>query len=279
MNAVFLEKILGRRFFVVLNLLIILVVESTGKFFYNTGMLHVIALLFVLLTVVRIFIHYKTFDQFLDKIVHASIFALFIFAISHIMEYINFTLYHRYDDAVFATTINFYLIGLASIAIGAELFLVKYDKRSNLLLQFLYLISVGLAVFNIAISFNHSLVSLDLGTVFPYLYTLLAAGLLIVAVKKILRLRQKISISVGFLNFLIWSMSFIAISMAPNIFYETLEEKFGLMMYQIMYLSHFAFFVSLSLMFLSYRKLANLSGVYAQAQQLNNSVSGSNQSL
>lgn len=268
MNTNFLEKIFGSWFFIVLNILIILAVEFTGKFFYNTGILHVIALFFVLLAVGRIFINYRTYDQFLDKIKYASVAALFIFAISHIVEYINFVVYYRYDDAVFATTINFYLIGLASITIGAELFLVKYDNRSKVLVQLLYLFSIALAVLNIVISFRHELISLSLNSVFPYMYVLLTTILLAIGIKKILRLREKISISVGFLNYLIWSMCLIAAAMAPNIFYETIEQNFGIPMFQVMYISHFAFFMSLSLMFLSYKKFANLPGIYAAAEKL-----------
>lgn len=268
MYTKFMEKILGLWFFVALNILIILAVELTGKYFYNTGILHVIALLFVLLAVVRIFVHYKTYDQFLDKLKHASIFALFIFALSHIAEYINFMVYYRYDDAVFATTVNFYLIGLASITIGAELFFIQYDHRSNWQVKILYLLAIVLAIFNIAIAFKHDWVTLELDSVFPYAYTLLAIILLVVGIKKILRLRNKISISVGFLNYLVASICLIAVAMFPNIFYDLLESVLGIPMFQIMYISHFAFFMSLSLMFLSYKKLSNLKGVYADAEKM-----------
>jgi hypothetical protein len=269
MSTNFLEKIFSSWFFVVANIFIILIVEWTGTYFYDTGMLHVIALFFVLLAVMRIFVHYRTYDQFLDKIKYASIVALFIFAISHIVEYINFTVFHSYDDAVFATTINFYLIGLASMTIGAELFLVKYDHRSNWLVKFLYLFSIALLIFNIAISLNHKLISLEPDSVFPYMYALLAIILLAVGIKKIIVLRQKISISKGFLNYIIGSVCLIFVAMIPNIFYETLEEVFGVPMFQIMYASHFAFFMSLSLMFLSYKKFAHLTGIYADVEQTN----------
>lgn len=267
MNTKYLEKILSPWFFVALNILIILWVELTGTFFYNTGLLHAIALFFVVLAVVRIFVHYRTYDQFLDKIKYASIAALFIFAASHIVEYINLIVYYRYDDAVFATTINFYLIGLSSIAIGAELFLVKHDHRPNTMVWFLYVIAIALAGLNLAIAFNHELISLEPDSVFPYAYFVLAVILLTIGITKIVLIKRKISISIDFLNYLIGSLCLLAVAMVPNIFYETLEMTFGVPMYRIMYISHFAFFMSVSLMFLSYEKLSNLTGIYAEVEK------------
>lgn len=268
MNTNFLEKILGNWFFIIFNIIIIAIVEGMGTYFYDTGMLHVIAIFFIALAVIRIFIHYRTYDQFLDKIKNASIVALFIFAASHIMEYINFTVYYRYDDAVFITTIQFYLIGLASIDIGAELFLAKYDHRSYIQVILLYLLSITLAISNIAISLNHNLITLKMNSVFPYLYTALAIILLTIGIRKIHRLKKKISISVGFLNYMMRSISLIAITTIPNIYYEVLEEAFDIPMFQTMYISHFIFFMSLSLMFLSYKQLANLTGLYAEAAKI-----------
>ncbi len=268
MNTNFLEKILGNWFFIILNVVIIAAVEGTGTYFYDTGMLHIIALFFIVLAVIRIFMHYRTYDQFLDKIKHASIMALFIFAASHIMEYINFTVYRRYDDAVFITTIQFYLIGLASIAIGAELFLAKYDHRSYIQVTLLYLLSIALAISNIAISLNHNLITLKMNSGFPYVYTALTVLLLVIGISKMRRLKKKISISIGFLNYMMWSVSLIAITTIPNIYYEILEEVFHIPMFQTMYISHFIFFISLSLMFLSYKQLANLTGLYAEAAKI-----------
>lgn len=265
MKVDFLERIFGSVFFVILNIVIILAVETTGSFFFETGILHAIALFFVLLAFVRIFVNYKTYDQFLDKIKHASVFALFVFAVSHLVEYVNMMVLHRYNDAVFAGVVHFYLIGIVIMTIGAELFLVKYEHRSNLFLKFAYLSILILAFFNMLFMFRPELVSLEMDTFFPYLYAFLVISAFVVFLKKVLKLKNKISISKQFLNYLSCSVVLICIATVPNIFYEFLEEDLHLPFFQMVYFSHFAFFIALSLMFLSYKKLAALPGLYAEA--------------
>jgi hypothetical protein len=52
----------------------------------------------------------------------------------------------------------------------------------------------------------------------------------------------------------------IMLATLPYIFYDLLEMRWGVPMYQIMYLSHFFFYASLSLMFLAFGKITVLGG-------------------
>jgi len=260
MNKKTLEKILNPVTFLLINLAIILLVELTGQLFFNIGAIHIIALFFVVLAVVRVFVHYYTYDPILEKFFHACLAALFVFAISHLVEYFSMHIFHYYSDSVFANTTNFYLISLMLIIIGAEAFLRIYDIRSawqsRTLAVFIGLLIILVGFF---MSRNYA-VSLDIDNPTPYAYVLAVLFFGGVAIRKAMKIGQHVKFSKLFARYMSAGIVLIMLATLPYIFYELLEMNFGVPMYQIMYLSHFFFYASLSLMFLAFGKITTLGG-------------------
>ena len=133
-----LEKILSFRVLLVLNILIIIFAELSGRFFEEKGIIHLLAVIFVILGVSRIFVHYEVFDRFLKPFLLGGVAALIIFALSHLVEFLGFMLFHTYSDAVFINVVNFYIISMLMVTIGAEYFLCKVSGKSSLTLWLLW---------------------------------------------------------------------------------------------------------------------------------------------
>ena len=124
MGMSLLDRMFNPFSLILINILVIIAAEFTGggMFFMNTGLIHGVAILFIILAVSRIFFHYYTYDPFFEKIVHGVLGASIIFAASHIYEYASMNIYHTYKDSTFINAINFYLIGFMLIIIGTESF-------------------------------------------------------------------------------------------------------------------------------------------------------------
>jgi hypothetical protein len=195
MNKKILEKILNPWTLLAINGAIIFLVEATGELFFRTGTIHIIAVLFIILALVRVFVRYYTYDPILEKFFHACLAALFVFAVSHIMEYLSMHIFHYYSDSVFANTTNFYLISLMLIIIGAEVFLRIYDIRSIWEIVTLLVLSGLLAVLAGVFLFRNSLVSLDLDQPTPYLYALAVIFFGAVAIRKTLKIGRHVKFS------------------------------------------------------------------------------------
>lgn len=260
MNKKTLEKVLNPWTFLFINLAIIFLVELTGQLFFNVGAIHIVAVLFIILAVIRIFVHYYTYDPVLEKFFHACLAALFVFAISHIVEYLSMHIFHYYSDSVFANTTNFYLISLMLIIIGAEAFLRIYDIRSAWQTKTLaVLIGLLIILAGFFIMKNYA-VSLEIDNPTPYLYVLAVIFFGAVAIKKVMKIGQHVKFSKTFSAYMSAGIALIVLATLPYIFYDLLESQFKIPVFQIMYLSHFFFYASLSLMFLAFGRITALGG-------------------
>lgn len=265
-----IDRIFNPPSLVVINLLIIIVVEFTGngKFFFETGLIHAVAILFIALTTSRIFYHYYTYDPIFEKFVHSALAASVIFASSHIFEYISMVVFSHYTDAIFANVINFYLIGFILIIIGAESFLRIVASRSTYLIK---LFAVAIAVFSgliILFALNNELISLEPSGLAPFVYAFLIGVFSFLGIYIVFKIKKTVPISAAFSNYLLSSIILIIISTLPYVFYEFIkEELYGYIKeYQIIYFSHFAFFAALSLLFLAFTKL-KWGGLYEETRK------------
>lgn len=267
MNGNKFEKILNPVTFVFLNGAIILTAELTGELFFDRGIIHIIALFFVALSIARIFIHYYTYDPILEKFFHACSAALCVFAISHIVEYFNMGISHYYTDSVLVNTLNFYLISLVLIGIGAEVFLRIHDNRKKILVRFLISLVIFFVVLVFIFAFNKNLVSLDLDNFIPYTYACLITIFSIFTIKKISRIGNHVKFSNEFTRYLITAIILIGLATLPYIFYDLLSVSFGIPIFQLIYLSHFFFYVALSLVFLAFGKVVVSGGLYEDVKK------------
>lgn len=246
------------------NIAVIAIAEITGELFFKLGIIHIIAILFIGLSVIRIFVRYYSYDPILEKFFQASLGALFVFTLSHIVEYFSMSMgaFVYYSDSVLVNTVNFYLISLMLVVIGADVFLRIRDSRSATQIKVLVGLIAALVILVFVFTTKKDLVSLELNNPTPYVYMLLVFLFGLMALKKVGRIGKHVSISTAFTKFLSASIILIMLSTVPYIFYDFLESTFNLPLYQIMYLSHFFFYASLSLFFLAFGRIKIVGGIY-----------------
>jgi len=268
-----IEKIFNPLLLLAINLLIIMAVEFSGQLFFQFGIIHIIAVLFIALSVIRIFVRYYSYDPILEKFFQTSLAALFVFAISHIVEYFSMSMgaFIYYSDYVLVNTVNFYLISIILIIIGAEAFLRIHDRRSTIQIKILIGIIAALILTIFIFETKKDLISLELENIAPYIYITLVFIFGLMALLKIKRIGKYVSISTAFTKYLSVSIILIMFSAVPYIFYEFLENNLNFPLYQIMYLSHFFFYGSLSLFFLAFGKVKIKGGLY---ENLNSASTG-----
>lgn len=265
-----LDKIFNPYSLAVINVIIILLAEFAGggRLFFNSGLIHLIAVLFIVLSVARIFVRYYTFDPILERFLYASLAAFIVFTVSHIVEYTSMMVFHIYQDATFANVVNFYLISILTLAVGAELFLKVYHGRGARLIMLLSGIIAAIFVLIAAFLINPNLISLEPDSWMPYTYALALLGAGFYGIFKMLQIRKLVTIAVGFVNYLVAAIALIMLAAMFDVFYEFLEHYLGIADYQIIYFSHFAFYAALSLMFLAYAKLSYLGEFYEEIKKI-----------
>lgn len=265
-----LDKIFNPYSLAIINVIIILLAEFAGggRLFFNLGLIHLVAVLFIVLAVARIFVRYYTFDPFLEKFLYASLAAFIVFTVSHIVEFTSIMVFKIYRDATFANVVNFYLISILILAVGAEMFLKVYNGRTSRLIMLLSGIIAVICIFIGAFLINPNLISLEPDSWMPYAYALALFGAGFYGIFKMLQIRKLVPIAVGFVNYLVSAIALIMLAAMFNVFYEFLEDYLKIADYQIIYLSHFAFYAASSLMFLAYAKLSYLGEFYEEIKKI-----------
>lgn len=263
------EKIFNPVTFLAVNLIIIISVLATGEFFLDSGLIHVFAILFIVLSAARIFFHYYTYDQFLEKFFHAGVVAFIIFAMSHFVEFLSYRVLGLSEDVTFANVANFYIIGLLIFTIGAELFLKAHDRRGAWFVWVLSIVAISFVIPMSVFFLRPDPISLEPEAPAPYVYSALAVAAAALAFWKIERIGRLVSISRKFSYYLLPAIALVTFSILVNGLYE-LFEKAGLESYQVVYLAHFLFYAAMSLMFLGFRTMSHLGGVYEELKKVNN---------
>lgn len=252
------------------NVVIIMLALTTGggMYFITTGLIHLVALLFIVMAVLRIFYHAYTYDPILEKLVHASFFALLVFAGSHITEYASMMFFNEYQDSVFANVANFYLISTLAIIAGATYFSgINHKTYAVLLRKASFVLIASLLLFSLYLFMNDKAISLEMEDAAPYLYAVgivIAGVLAVVEVNKVKRLTP---IMVGFTTYLLGALVLILVAILPYIFYDALAS-IGIPEYGSLYISHFLFYAALSLFILAFKELAPLGGVYEDLRRI-----------
>lgn len=266
-----IDKYLNLNFFLMLNVLIVVLTQTLGDgtLFYKTGFIHIIALGFVILALLRVFFHYYTYDHILEKFIHACLAAMGIFAVSHIVEFVSFIILHRYADAVYANVANSYLISLLLITIGAESFLHILQGRPAHMIRILSAIIVALVLLSIALLVNDTLISLEVGSLTPIIYTIATIVAIGLSLSKMWQIKKRIDFMPGFVNYLSISTVLIGVAALTNIYYEYFIDYFAFPTYQAVYFSHFAFYAALSFLFLAFGKVSHLGGMLEEVKNQN----------
>ncbi len=252
---------------IALNIVIIIAAELSGEFFLDSGIIHAIALVFVVAAFVGVFTQYYIADPISQKFLRLSSVALLVFAASHVVEFLGYRVFDMEEDAIFANVVNFYCISILLIMAGIEVIASAHEKRSAFIrwaIRFCIALFAALIAVNIE---NDEFISLDPDSSALYLYGAGVALLYCVGLWRILSVKA-ITVLIVFVNYMNIGLALIVLSILPNMLYSVLEEGLKLSDYQIIYFAHFTFFAALSYMLVAFRKLGALKGIYAEVQAM-----------
>lgn len=250
--------------FAAVNILIILATELSGTFFFDSGIIHIIALLFVAVAAVPLIRNYYLTDPIFKKFLTASIFAFFLFSASHVSEFLLFSLHTEYSDYIFAITINLYLASVLLMILGSEIFVRAhsgYRRSSSPMIATAGAIMM-FVFFSFFLSINPESISLEPNSAIPYLYGFIVVAIAFLFWQRLAYLKTVLDASFsGFFRFLGIMIVMVIISSLLYIFYEVIEGVVRIPEYQIIYISHFLFYGGLSIMFLAFEEFLKIGGV------------------
>ncbi|MDE2001680.1 MAG: hypothetical protein KGI60_03920 [Patescibacteria group bacterium] len=263
-----LNKIFNFYTLVIINVAIIWAAELSGQghLFFETGAIHGIAILFIILALTRLVEHYYIADPILKRFLQGSLAALLLFSASHVIEFLSYFVAGSYTDALFASVANFYLLSLLMIIIGAEYFLQYYYHRSPQIVRLLMVTAAAFFALTVWFVFQPASVSLDLQSSTPYLYTLMLCIIGGYAVVDTIQIGKAIPFFKDFSGVLTMAVGLIIFAAVTNIFYD-LHGALGVDEYQFVYLSHFTFYAALSAIYLSFGKLTGTTGLHRDIRE------------
>ncbi|OGF62616.1 hypothetical protein A2662_03710 [Candidatus Giovannonibacteria bacterium RIFCSPHIGHO2_01_FULL_45_33] len=247
-----------------INIAIIAAAELTGegKLFFESGLVHSIAILFIIGVAMSLFRQYYFADPIFKKFLNACLVAFAVFSASHAFEFFMYRFAGRYEDHVFAVTINFCLMSILIMISGSEIFLRAYfgHKRARFPFLLSNIVIAGIAVFSTLLFFDNVLVSLEPENAAPYLYSLAVLAAAFLLWRRINLLKHSLPQLTGFFKLLACMVVFVALSALSYSLYDIIKEFLGMPDYQIVYLSHFIFYIGMSLVFLAFQRLENVGG-------------------
>lgn len=255
------ERIFNHWILLFFNIAIVIFVEATSMFFMRTGLIHLVAIFFIVLGASRIFVHYDVYDRYLRPFIHGGILTLIIFAVSHVLEYISYSFLYLPYDAIAANVVNLYLGGWLIVIVSGEHFLKRIEKAPIFLTPVLYGGIVFCLVLTILFFARSDLIRLTGSGWEMYGYALAVVIVTFFGISRLLRLAHHVTLLIGFVNY--FSASFVLISLSALLYvFSDLLGGLGISYLQVMYVSHFLFYGALSLMFLAYVRLSHLGGIY-----------------
>lgn len=262
--AKYLDKIFSSVVLFTLNAGIIAIIILLGwqEFFEENGIVHFLAVFFVLLAVLRSFFHYYSHDPILEKFIHGTAIAFIIASISHLFEFFAEHSFKLSDEVVFSVVAYFYFLSLITLTIGADITLfsaTRKNKTEIIILGFLAVV-VSLVIFISFINNNFILLLLKANVLLP-VYIILAAIIGLLAYIRISEIGHILPYVGNFVRYNKLAVALIICSNLLEIFHEK-SEKFGISEEPISYVSHIMFYIALSTVFISFRALANRQGIY-----------------
>lgn len=264
----FLDRVFTPYSLIVLNIGIIFAAETVGHgtFFGESGLIHGIALLFILLALARIFKKYYLFDPEVKMFLRMTLLAMAFFALSHFVEFTSYIIFKSYTDAGFANVINFYLASLVFLYIGTERVFVAYDKRSNSrMVAGFFAIAILIALTALYIA-RRDLISLELDSPTPYFYAVFVLAIGIYGIVRMRRIGRLYPWFDQFVGYMVQAISLIMAAALVNIFYDAFVAL-GVDDYRVIYLSHFIFYGAMSVMFLAYGDALKIGGIHKDIRE------------
>lgn len=263
-----LEKLLNPYLLISLNLVIILVSEFSGGgvYFEESGLIHLIAVVFVLLCAYTVssFRHLQGGSFF--TIFKGFLIALALFSLVHIVEYLAVIglIGERLEELADFNVMVFYAVGFISILIGFKNVLgIYHGSQSKVKLLYWMVVPMVLISFFVFIKGDVEFFGSEI--ILSLLMVALNVIIGALVIFKSLEIEKIMSMFKHFMRYMRYSFILVIVA----VLFEFLEI-FGLSFIpdtQITYLTHFAFYIALGFQLLAFRQLFNLGGVYEDLEK------------
>ncbi len=261
-----LGKFLNIYVLLAVNLVIIAAAELIGNgwFFYETGLIHLIGIVFIFLVILIIFTRYSLQDRIIKNFLQICLIAFGIFSITHIIECFAACQPVNNWKIVDFEVMAFYFVGLFALFIATETILRAYRNQSAFKWQYPILTVFLFAMISIVFLANSS-VFYYFYAYFAYLVLNSAIGILVIT--RTLKIGKILPLLSGFVRYFNIGIIFVVLASLFEFF-----EFFGLggaiNEVQTIYLAHFSIFFGMSFIFLGFGKLLNLGGIYQNVDEV-----------
>lgn len=260
------EKLFTLYALIALNLVIILSAEFVGggTYFAETGLMHAIALLFVVFIIVRIFSDYAFNDYILKGFLKIQL-AFFLFlGVVHVYEYIGLDVFMLDADVVELSVMGSYLLWIFGILLALEFVFRIYSKKSALFTIIICALLIG--GFSVLVGAN---ISPAVADVLPeWLPLVILAGIVgfgIISIIAIVKIREIMPVFAGYSRSAIPAIILVILSAFSEYFESTGSlVSFGISETQILYIAHFLIYIALSFLLVGFGKLKKPTGIYSE---------------
>lgn len=260
------EKLFTPYTLIALNLAIIILAEYAGggTFFAQSGLVHLIALIFIALIIVRVFTDYAFSDYILKGFLRIQLTFFFFLGFVHIYEYLAEFKFMLREDVVQLTVMASYFVWLLSIFLALGFVLRIYYKTSPMIMWGLWGFFAICIIGLIAPSISPAVVAW-----FPLWFPkLILTGIITAGIAGIFSLRKLKEIMPVFREYSEYTTlaTLFLILSAFSEYFEAagLMEIIGISEVQNLYLSHFLFYFAISTMLIGFGKLKRPQGIYAE---------------
>ncbi|HTM67825.1 MAG TPA: hypothetical protein VL426_00860 [Candidatus Binatia bacterium] len=254
------ERFFAPKFLLFFNVAIIIAAETVGggRWFYDTGFIHVPVIIFLFLACTRIFGRYRLFDRASRRFLGWNLMALVLLLLSHAVEFADQNFDNGWDAAtVYGAVISLHLAAFLAVTIGAYPILKAFGKSRSALAWTVLSVAV-------AVTALYESLAAFLGYVPGVSPILFMAFTFVAGLSTIIPLMivsQHVPKLEDFCLHLTGALIFSIVATTVDAFHLTAGGQYALYQ-QATYISHFAFYAALSLMFLALGKLANSGGAF-----------------
>ncbi len=255
-----IEKYLNYYTLGAMNLALILITELSGDFFEETGIIHLLSLLFLPLAL-GMYLRagqYVASDHFLKFFLKITFLLLFIFPLIHPAEMLLQAVFSLSDETKDAFTLGAYLVSILGILAAAEYILSSWRRKT----KWLYVLTLFLVFIFGFISF--CLLAFWRGEESSAMITgviaLLVALAGVYSIFRIVKLKRVMPVLGNFIHYFSFAILFFTLS---GLFeYFEINNLIGLPEVQNAYIAHFLIFATISVYILGLAKLIRPGGIY-----------------
>ena len=263
------EQLFNHWTILALNIIIIVAIQLNHMFFIRTGLIHLIAIIFVSLGLLRLIFRPQINDQFLKPLIHQGIISLIVLATSHIIEYASYRYLGLPRQTIYANTINFYLSGLLLTILGIEVFNHAYQQAFNqtkisvskLIVPISWIMIFLFAALTVLFLLRPQLVQLNSNSYQMYAYLFAGTAIPLLGIWRLNFLKKHASLMTNFVNYFTAAFILVGICILASAT-EEVVIGIGVSSMQTAIIIHFLFYLALSVMFLAYQQLLHPGGSY-----------------